>query len=145
VLDRLEKGIVEYTSKVDGKVTGKTRITVSANGKEFSVKRILEGTSGGNVPYWTRSGGPVDKANPLVGTWKRNDDLGLAVNPQPPLRIKAEGDNALRWTNGTADTSFNHSKFDGKEYPVGTGKNTIVSKRIDDRTLEITNKNGTCA
>jgi hypothetical protein len=145
VLERLEKGIVEFTSKSDGKVLSKTRITVSADGKEYSTIGTPEGGSAGSPLYWTRSGGPTDPANPLVGTWKRNDDRGLAANPQPPLRVESEGDNAYRWTTGAADTSFQQVKLDGKEYPLGQGGGTIISKRINDRAFEstTTGSNGT--
>jgi hypothetical protein len=146
VLERLEKGIVEITTKSDGKVLSKSRSTVSADGKEFSTIGTPAGGSAGTPTYWTRSGGPTDPANPLVGTWKRNDDRGLAANPQPPLRVESDGDNAYRWTTGAADTSFRQAKLDGKEYPLGQGGGgTVVSKRINGRTFEstTTSSNGT--
>jgi hypothetical protein len=94
--------------------------------------------------------GAVCFASPMMGTWKLNESKskltpGTAKNDTVVYTAAAKSVKVT--VDGTdADGKPAHSewtgKFDGKDYPV-TGDPTSDArsyKKIDDRTLELTNK-----
>ena len=87
-----------------------------------------------------------------MGTWKLNE----AKSKFPPMASKnttvvyeAVGDNVKVTVDGTdGNGKPTHSewtgKFDGKDYPLvgDPGADTRAYKKIDDRTMELTNSKG---
>jgi hypothetical protein len=91
-------------------------------------------------------------ADPQMGTWKLNEGKSKIAPGMPKnntVVYKAAGDKVKVTVDGTdADGKAAHNewtgKFDGKDYPV-TGDPTSDMrsyKKIDDRTLELTVKQG---
>jgi hypothetical protein len=90
--------------------------------------------------------------NPNMGTWKLNDaksQFAAGATKNPTVVYEAAGDKVKVTTDGTTgDGKPVHTewtgKFDGKDYPVTGDPNvdTRSYKKIDDRTMEITNKKG---
>lgn len=94
----------------------------------------------------------AQSADPWIGTWKVNAAKSK-YDPGPPPKSSthkfelSEG-GFVKHTIDTVDAQGQAShtevvaKFDGKDYPVqgAQTKNTRAYKRIDDRTLEVTNK-----
>jgi len=89
-------------------------------------------------------------SNPNMGTWKLNEaksTFGPGATKNTKVVYSAAGDKVKVTTDGTTSSgSPAHTewtgKFDGKDYPV-TGDPTADTrsyKKIDDRTLELTNK-----
>jgi hypothetical protein len=134
VLDRIDKGLVQFTTKNDGKVIGKLRL--SGNGKEMVAVGITNDNIGPPT-LWIRSGGPLDPAQPLSGLWKRNFDKELSTLPQFSITIESSGDGGIRYSSGSMVIS---AKFDGKEYAVQPDTlpwKTASVKRIDPNTIEL--------
>src|SRR5437762_9682363 len=95
----------------------------------------------------------VPAAKNFIGSWKLNLAKSM-FSPGPPLksqigiltpvdggvkvaadRVEADGKNThFEWT----------AKFDGKDYPVSgdPGRDAVSVKKVDDNTLDITNKKG---
>ena len=89
-------------------------------------------------------------ASPHMGTWKLNEAKSKLAPGAPKnntVVYEAAGDNVKVTVDGTdGDGKPAHNewtgKFDGKDYPV-TGdptSDTRSYKKVDDRTLELTNK-----
>jgi hypothetical protein len=90
--------------------------------------------------------------DPNMGTWKLNEgkskiEAGTAKNTT--VVYAADGDNVKVTTDGVDGSGkTTHSewsgKFDGKAYPVTGDPNvdTRTYKKVNDRTMEITNKKG---
>ena len=88
--------------------------------------------------------------NPNMGTWKLNEaksQFAPGATKNTTVVYEVAGDKVKVTTDGTTgDGQPAHSewtgKFDGKFYPVTGDPNTDerAYKKIDDRTLEITNK-----
>ncbi len=89
--------------------------------------------------------------NPMLGTW-RLDPAKSKFSPGPALKGQTakldEVDGGLRVVVDRieADGTQTHfewtAKFDGKDYPVkgDPGRDAVSVRKIDDYTLEITNK-----
>ena len=95
----------------------------------------------------------VPAAKNMVGTWK----LDLAKSkyhpgPTPKSQVAtleaAEGGMKVVSDRVEADSKTTHfewtAKFDGKDYPVkgDPGRDAVSVKKVDDYTLDITNKKG---
>jgi hypothetical protein len=93
----------------------------------------------------------VPAAKNMVGTWKLNVAKST-FSPGPPLRSQmatltaVEGGLKVVADRVEADGKTTHfewtAKFDGKDYPVtgDPGRDAVSVKKVDDYTLEITNK-----
>jgi len=90
-------------------------------------------------------------AKNMVGTWKLNAAKS-AFSPGPPLKgqiatlTAVDGGLKVVADRVEADGKTTHfewtAKFDGKDYPVtgDPGRDAVSVKKVDDYTLEITNK-----
>jgi hypothetical protein len=91
-------------------------------------------------------------SNPNMGTWKLNEaksTFAPGATKNHTVVYEAAGDKVKVTTDGTtSDGKHAHTewtgKFEGKDYPV-TGDPTVDTrsyKKINDRTMELTNKKG---
>jgi len=90
-------------------------------------------------------------AKNMVGTWKLNAAKST-FSPGPPLKgqtatlTAVDGGLKVAADRVEADGKTTHfewtAKFDGKDYPVtgDPGRDAVSVKKVDDYTLEITNK-----
>jgi len=90
-------------------------------------------------------------AKNMVGTWKLNGAKST-FSPGPPLKgqtamlTAVDGGLKVVADRVEADGKTTHfewtAKFDGKDYPVtgDPGRDAVSVKKVDDYTLEITNK-----
>lgn len=87
-----------------------------------------------------------------MGTWKLNEAKSKIPSGMPKNTMvvySANGDNVKVTTDGTDGSGKSQhtewtGKFDGKDYPL-TGDSAADARsytKIDDRTLELTNKKG---
>jgi hypothetical protein len=91
-------------------------------------------------------------ASPQMGTWKLNEaksKFPAGASKNTTVVYEAAGDSVKVTVDGvTADGKPTHNewtgKFDGKDYPlVGDPvSDTRSYKKVDDRTMELTNKKG---
>ena len=91
-------------------------------------------------------------SNPEMGTWKLNEaksKLAPGATKNNTVVYEAVGDKVKVTVDGIAgDSTPRHSewigKFDGKDYPVtgDPGNDARAYKKINDHTLELTNKKG---
>ncbi len=88
-------------------------------------------------------------SDPIMGTWKLNEaksKFSPAATKNTTVVYAPAGDQVKVTTDGTdADGKAVQSewvgKFDGKDYPLtGDPSSTRAYKKINDRTLELTNK-----
>ncbi|MFZ0798164.1 MAG: hypothetical protein WCA13_04500 [Terriglobales bacterium] len=90
--------------------------------------------------------------NPVMGTWKLNEAKSKfppGAPKNPTVVYEAAGDSVKVTVDGVdSDGKPTHNewtgKFDGKDYPlVGDPMSDTRSyKKVDDRTMELTNKKG---
>ena len=129
----------ESTNERGGKVTNKSKWTVSADGQTFnSTDETMrpDGTTARSEATLKRTGG----TSGLVGTW---ESTSVKVPSPPSIAIaKWQGDGYTR-TNPAYKETLGF-KLDGKEYtpkgprvPPGT---TVTAKKIDDHSMELTYK-----
>ena len=88
--------------------------------------------------------------DPQMGTWKLNEaqsKLTPGTTKITMVVVEAAGDNVKVTVDGTyrGGKSMHHEwtgKFDGKDYPLigNPDEDMRLSKKIDDRTLEVTVK-----
>jgi hypothetical protein len=134
---------VALTYKKAGKPYGEQTMTVSDDGNTLKVTGTFH-KEGSEEPVdvkatWTRAGKAPAGAHAISGSWIENkvevSETGLTFT------FKSNGDEVTH-TNVLGATYT--AKLDGKYYPVkGGGAWTSVSlKRIDDRTILETDKNG---
>jgi len=103
------------------------------------------------MALWTR---PVLAADNFTGTWKLNLSMSQ-YNPGPPprsltSRVEIMGDTANFTFDGYDATGKATTpgeltvKLDGKDYPIAEdpARDTVAMKKIDDYTIEETNKKG---
>jgi hypothetical protein len=94
---------------------------------------------------------PAAEMDPVLGTWKLNvGQSKFSPGPAPKSQTRtykdSNGSTALNWTQVAADgketTVSMTVKYDGKDYPVtgATDFDTIAVKRVDDRTVESSQK-----
>jgi hypothetical protein len=95
----------------------------------------------------------IGAQNPMFGTWKLNlAKSKYTPGPAPKSQIAklegVEGGMKVVSDRVEADGKMTHfewtAKFDGKEYPVkgDPGRDSVSVKKINDTTLDITNKKG---
>jgi hypothetical protein len=129
----------ESINERDGKVTNKSKWTVSADNQTFTSideNTRPDGTTGKTEATFKRTGG----TSGLVGTWQTTSVKVLS--PTSITFAKWQGDGYTR-TNPVFKETFDF-KLDGKEYtpkgprvPPGT---TVTAKKIDDHSMELTYK-----
>ena len=129
----------ESTNELDGKVTNKSKWTVSADNQTFtSVDETTrpDGSTGRTEATFKRTSGTTG----LAGTWQTTSVKVLS--PTSITIAKWQGDGYTR-TNPAFKETFAF-KLDGKEYtpkgprvPPGT---TVTAKKIDDHSMELTYK-----
>lgn len=127
----------ESTNERDGKVTNKSKWTVSADGQTFtSIDESMrpDGSTGRNEATFKRTGG----TSGLAGSWQSTSVKVLS--PTSMEIAKWQGDGYTR-TNPAFKETLDF-KLDGKEYtpkgprvPQGT---TVTAKKIDDHSMELT-------
>jgi hypothetical protein len=93
---------------------------------------------------------PAAETDPVLGTWKLNvAQSKFSPGPAPKSQTRtykdSNGSTALNWTQAGADgkemTVSTTYKYDGKDYPVtGADFDTVSLKKVDDRTVESTQK-----
>lgn len=129
----------ESTSERDGKVTSKSKWTVSADNQTFtSLDENMrpDGSTGKTEAVFKRTGG----TSGLVGTWQTTSVKILS--PTSITIAKSQGDGYTRTSPVFKETL--DFKLDGKEYtpkgprvPPGM---TVSAKKIDDHSMELTYK-----
>ena len=129
----------ESTTKRDGKVTSKSKWSISEDGQTFtSIDENMrpDGSTGRSEAIFKRTGG----TSGLVGTWQTTSVKVLS--PTSITIAKSKGDGYTR-TNPIFKETLEF-KLDGKEYtpkgprvPKGT---TVTAKKIDDHSMELTYK-----
>jgi hypothetical protein len=140
---------VEIVSKKDGKFVGRTKRTVSADGKTLTVEfeNVINGekansqfteTRVGDVPSSMMVSSNSQSPNKITGEWK-------------PDKLTAASENSMTYTyKMTVDTfsmqgpqaSSYEAKLDGKDYPYkgDPGITSVSVKKIDANTVEETDK-----
>jgi hypothetical protein len=129
----------ESTTKRDGKVTSKSKWTISEDGQTFTTmdeNMRPDGSTGRSEAMLKRT----DGTSGLAGSWE-----STSVKILSPLAIemaKWQGDGYL--LSNPAYKQHLHFKLDGKDYtPTGprVAKGTTVSaSKIDDHNIELTYK-----
>jgi hypothetical protein len=126
-------------SERDGKVTSKSKWTVSADNQTFtSLDENMrpDGTTGKTEAIFRRTGG----TSGLVGTWQTTSVKILS--PSSITIAKWQGDGYSRTSAVFKETL--EFKLDGKEYtpkgPRVPSGMTVTAKKIDDRSMELTYK-----
>lgn len=129
----------DSTSERDGKVTSKSKWTVSADNQTFtSLDENMrpDGSTGKTEAVFKRTGG----TSSLVGTWQTTSVKVLS--PTSVTIAKWQGDGYSRTSAVFKETL--EFKLDGKEYtpkgprvPPGM---TVTAKKIDDHGMELTFK-----
>lgn len=129
----------ESTSERDGKVTSKSKWTVSADNQTFtSLDENMrpDGSTGKTEAVFKRTGG----TSGLVGTWQTTSVKILS--PSSVTIAKWQGDGYSRTSAVFKETL--EFKLDGKEYtpkgprvPPGM---TVTARKIDDHSMELTYK-----
>ena len=129
----------ESTTERDGKVTSKSKWTVSADNQTFtSLDENMrpDGSTGKTEAVFKRTGGTTG----LVGTWQTTSVKILS--PVSVTIAKWEGDGYSR-TNAVFKETLEF-KLDGKDYtPKGPRipkDMTVSAKKIDDHSMELTYK-----
>jgi hypothetical protein len=129
----------ESINERDGKVTNKSKWTVSADNQAFtSLDENMrpDGSTGKSEAVFKRTGG----TSGLVGTWQTTSVKVLS--PTSVTIAKWQGDGYSRTSAVFKETL--EFKLDGKEYtpkgprvPPGM---TVTAKKIDDHSMELTYK-----
>jgi hypothetical protein len=129
----------ESTNERDGKVTNKSKWTVSADNQTFTStdeNMRPDGSTGKTEATFKRTGGTTG----LVGTWQTTSVKVLSPNSITIARW--QGDGYSRTSAVFKETL--EFKLDGKEYtpkgprvPAGM---TVTAKKIDDHSMELTYK-----
>jgi hypothetical protein len=127
----------ESTNKRDGKVTNKSKWTVSADGQTFTStdeNMRPDGSTGRSEATFKRTGG----ASGLVGDWQSTSVKVLS--PTSIAIAKWQGDGYTRTSPAYKETL--DFKLDGKgntpkgpRVPPGM---TVTAKKIDDHSMELT-------
>ena len=132
---------VQLVTKKNGKIIGETTRTVSDDGKTLTIKNTSHPENSDQTVSseftLTRVGKAPAGANGTSGSWRINkvqeSENGLTTT------YKSSGDE-LTMSKPTGESYT--AKLDGKDYPAkGTyGYNSVSLRRIDDRTIEETDK-----
>jgi hypothetical protein len=132
---------VELTGKKGGQVAYHITMMVAADGKTLNRKVEAHTTGDQMVTYssvYERVGEPRAGANAVAGAWKRQKLVASENGLTFSYMFTGDGLN-YKASDGEAYSA----KFDGKDYPyTGDPATTTVSlKKIDDNTIEETDKN----
>jgi hypothetical protein len=132
---------VEITGKKNGKVTGKTKMTASEDGKTLTTQWSFISESGkeGSGKFTSdRVGDAAATGNKISGEWHANK-IETASETVTTITFKVAGDE-ITMTDPTGDSYT--AKFDGKDYPYkgDPGTTSVSVKKIDDSTIEETDK-----
>jgi dipeptidyl aminopeptidase/acylaminoacyl peptidase len=138
----VDPSTVEMTGMKDGKVTLHVTMMVSADGKTLT-RKVEEHPAGSNQVstvsgQFDRIGEPQAGAHMISGSWRMQ-------------KLESASENWLTFTFASnshgldykASTGENYSaSFDGKDYPYkgDPGTTSVVLKRIDNNTIEETDK-----
>ena len=132
---------VEITSTKGGKPAGKTKMTVSDDGKTLTTEWSFIAESGkeGSGKYTSeRVGDAPAGANKVSGEWHANkiEDASDSVST---VTYKVTADD-ISMSDPTGDSYT--AKLDGKDYPYkgDPGTTSVSLKKIDDNTIEETDK-----
>lgn len=131
----------ESTNERDGKVTNKSKWTISADNQTFtSVDETMrpDGTTAKSEATLKRTGG----TSGLAGTWQSTSVKVLSPSTMTMAKWQTDG-----YTR--ANPSFKETldfKLDGKDYipkgPRVAAGMTVTAKKIDDHSMELTYKLG---
>ena len=127
--------------KKDGRIMLTATWKLSQDGNTLTDNYTEFGSNGSpstvNYLYKRTAAGPG-----FAGTWERPIDLGKYASVVQ-FQIQPYEENGLSFIQSSQDITRN-VKFDGKDYPnVGRGiaqGSTSSARRVDERTLEITDK-----
>jgi len=132
---------IETTEKKDGKVVGTGKLTVSPDNQTMTVKWTFantNGKAGEGTSVLKRVGAAPASGNMVTGEW-RFDSLPAATDNTMMFTFKSSPDGITY----EAATGENYTaKVDGKDYPYkgDPGTTSVSLKKINDRTLEETDK-----
>jgi hypothetical protein len=127
------------TQKRDGKVTSTSIWTVSEDGQTFTStdeNKRPDGSTSHNEAKFKRTAG----TSGLVGTWESTE---LKLSSPAPIEVEMWKGDGYVIVNPSykGRTEF---KLDGKDYadkgPRVAKGSTVSAKRVDDRTIELTDK-----
>jgi hypothetical protein len=132
---------IEITSEKNGKPSGKSKMTVSEDGKtltsDFSF--VSEGGQEGSMAtVYDRVGDIPAGGNKVSGTWQQTK-LENASESVVKFTYKVTED-GLSMSDPLGDSYS--AKFDGQEYPYkgDPGTTSVSLKKIDENTIEETDK-----
>ena len=133
---------VEVVGMKDGKLAFKADFMVSSDGKTLT-RQFEEHPAGSSqvaksTAVYSRVGEPETGAHALSGSWKL-DKFEAASENWLTFNFASTGD-GLNYKASTGETY--NAKFDGKDYPYQNdpGTTSVVLKKIDDNTVEETDK-----
>ena len=131
---------VELTAEKNGKVVSSSKTTASADGKTLTSDVSFTSQSGQNGSFTTVSDriGEVPSGNKVSGTWQARK-VETASENITRVTFKSTSD-GLSMKDQMGDSY--DAKFDGKDYPYqgDPGTTSVVLKKIDDNTIEETDK-----
>ena len=131
----------ESTAKKGGSVVGTTKMAVSADNNTLTQQWSFtnsNGKSGNGTSVLTRVGSAPKSGNMITGQWRikdiptYSDNVGIFT-----FKTSADG---ISYSAPTGESYT--AKPDGKDYPYkgDPGTTSVVLKKINDRTLEETDK-----
>lgn len=138
LLKRIDDHTIERTFKKAGSVINTVRATVSQDGNTLT-STIVAGPISGTVVR--DRVGQGSGANVFDGSWRENFAKENELNPRSVLTITKDGDSyQIAYSEGLSYST----KMDGKDTKVNKMNGSFVAlKRIDDRTIEESFKQGT--
>ena len=137
----LDDRTVEMSATKNGKLSGRAKETVSADGSTLTIHDSFtseDGKENSMTEVWKRTGEAPAGANKISGTWQQEKIEG-ASRSLTTITYKATPD-GLTMRDGTGDSY--DAKFDGNEYPYkgDPGVTSVSLKKIDANTVEETDK-----
>lgn len=133
---------IERVGKMGGKITFRTALTVSADGRTLTEKfewhpANSDEVANGSTVY-TRVGDPEPGAHAISGQWK-TDRVATLSNNALTFTYAPSGD-GLTYKASTGESYS--AQFDGKDYPYqgDPGTTAVELKKIDDHTFQETYK-----
>jgi hypothetical protein len=138
----VDNNTVEASEKKDGKLIGTSKETVSADGNTLTMEFTnLSSPNGeairGKFQETRLVNGPSD-AHAISGSWRPDEMEGMGENA-PTFTLKIQDDTL---TCSMSMGPHYSAKLDGSDAPYygDPGANTVSVKRVDDKTLEETDK-----
>jgi hypothetical protein len=132
---------IETTEKKGGTEVGNGKFNVSEDGTTLTVKWSFvsaSGKSGNGTTVYKRLGSTPSSGNMVSGQWS-TEKVPDASDSVVTFTYKM-GSDGLTYTAATGEHYT--AKLDGKDYPYmgDPGTTTVSLKKIDDRTIEETDK-----